>query len=111
MHFYFQKYQEMKLHDLSSKTSVASSEPSRIQRAPVLQTQEGAPVVVNNSGKPVSIPTFEGSSGVPSTPSDNQVIGKARTTAYTRISNRILAMLSLALMRHKFKAESRTVRG
>lgn len=61
--FYFQKYQEMKLRDLSSKSNIP---PPANQNAPVLQTQSGAPVVINAQGKPVSIPVIEGSGGVPS---------------------------------------------
>ena len=64
--FYYQKYQELKLKDLSAKTP----KPQVSVSAP--QVQQGAPVLVNNAGQPVSIPSFESSSGVPSTPSDNQ---------------------------------------
>lgn len=61
--YYFQKYQELKLRDLVAKPAPAApANPS----APVLQKPEGAPVVINNNGQPVSIPTFESSGGVPS---------------------------------------------
>ncbi len=61
--FYYQKYQELKLRDLATKTTTPP--------APVPQVQQGAPVLVTNDGRPVSMPTFESSSGVPSTPSNN----------------------------------------
>lgn len=57
--FYFQKYMEMKTKDLLSKPAVNPN-------APVLQAEQGAPMVVNNNGQPVSIPSFESSGGVPS---------------------------------------------
>lgn len=61
--YYFEKYKEMKLREMVTK----SNTPNPVNSiAPVLQTQTGAPVVVNNSGQPVSIPSFEGSGGVPS---------------------------------------------
>lgn len=63
--FYFQKYQEMKLKDLISKPPVPTPTPPN-PNAPALMTQQGAPVVLNNSGQPVSIPTLESSGGVPS---------------------------------------------
>ena len=53
----------MKLKDLTTKVPTS---------APIVPAvQQGAPVLVNNSGQPVSIPSFESSSGVPSTPSNN----------------------------------------
>lgn len=100
--FYFQQYQEMKLKDLVSKsTSPVAPNPT----TPVLQTQEGAPVVLNNSGTPVSIPTFEGSSGVPSTPSDNQNWQSTYNRLYADFKQNPSDATALALMRHKFKAE------
>jgi hypothetical protein len=62
--FYYQKYQELKLKDLAAKVN-APVPPPTIPNAPVLQTQTGAPVIVNNNSQPVSIPTLEGASGVP----------------------------------------------
>lgn len=60
--FYFQKYQELKLRDL-----MAAPKPTEINpKAPVLKTEGGAPVIISNSGKPVSIPALESSGGVPS---------------------------------------------
>jgi hypothetical protein len=102
--FYYQKYQELKLRDLASKTSVPPPTPTN-PTSPVLQTQEGAPVVLNNSGKPVSIPTFEGSSGVPSTPSDNQNWQSTYNRLYADFKQNPSDATALALMRHKFKAE------
>jgi len=57
--YYFQKYQEMKLKDLMLKTPVNPN-------VPALVSTQGAPVVVNNNGQPVSMPSFESSGGVPS---------------------------------------------
>ena len=102
--FYYQKYQELKLRDLASKVSVPPPTPTN-PTSPVLQTQEGAPVVLNNSGKPVSIPTFEGSSGVPSTPSDNQNWQSTYNRLYADFKQNPSDATALALMRHKFKAE------
>ena len=58
---YFAKYQEMKLADLigKSKTPPPQVNPS----APVLQAQNGAPIVINSQGHPVSIPNIEPSGG------------------------------------------------
>ena len=102
--FYYQKYQELKLRDLASKTSVPPPTPTN-PTSPVLQTQEGAPVVLNNSGKPVSIPTFEGSSGVPSTPSENSNWQSTYNRLYADFKQNPSDATALALMRHKFKAE------
>ena len=102
--FYYQTYQELKLRDLASKTSVPPPTPTN-PTSPVLQTQEGAPVVLNNSGKPVSIPTFEGSSGVPSTPSENSNWQSTYNRLYADFKQNPSDATALALMRHKFKAE------
>ena len=102
--FYYQKYQELKLRDLASKTSVPPPTPTN-PTSPVLQTQEGAPVVLNNSGKPVRIPTFEGSSGVPSTPSENSNWQSTYNRLYADFKQNPSDATALALMRHKFKAE------
>ena len=61
--FYYQTYQELKLRDLATKTAMPP--------VPVPQVQQGAPVLVTNDGRPVSMPAFESSSGVPSTPGNN----------------------------------------
>lgn len=57
--YYFEKYKELKLKELLTK-------PPMDPKAPVLQTPQGTPVVVNSQGQPVSLPTFESSGGVPS---------------------------------------------
>lgn len=79
--YYFEKYKEMKLKELVSKPSTpTSSNPN----APVLQTPEGAPVVLNNQGQPVSVPTFEGSGGVPSKTSPNADWQSTYNALFTR---------------------------
>jgi hypothetical protein len=60
--FYFETYKEMKIKELMAKSSTPAPNPN----SPVLVTPQGAPVVVNNNGQPVSIPSFESSGGVPS---------------------------------------------
>ena len=99
--FYYQKYQEMKLKDLSAKVSA----PATVPTAPVLQTQQGAPVLVNNSGQPVSIPSFESSSGVPSSPSENQNWQGTYNSLMTAFRQNPSDANALALMRHKFRQE------
>ena len=96
--YYYQKYQELKLRDLSTKTA---NPPAPI----VPSVQQGAPVLANNAGQPVSIPSFESSSGVPSTPSDTQ--------NWQGTYNRLLQTAKqsgsdsdwLAVMRHKMRNE------
>lgn len=62
--YYFQKYQEIKLRELTAKP-VTPPAPAPAN-APVLMTQNGAPVVMTSQGEPRSMPSFEGSGGVPS---------------------------------------------
>lgn len=95
--FYFQQYQEMKLKDLISKP------PTPV--VPVAQVQQGAPVLVNNAGQPVSIPNFESSSGVPSTPSEQGNWQSTYNTLMTSFRQNPSDANALALMRHKFRQE------
>ena len=67
--FYFQKYQEVKLRELTSKPK--APEPTQQANVPVLTSQSGTPIVLNNQGQPVSLPAFEGSGGVPSRQAEN----------------------------------------
>jgi hypothetical protein len=98
--YYFQKYQEMKLRDLVSKP--AAPVPTN-PTAPVLQTQQGAPVLVNNSGQPVSIPTFESSSGVPSTPSEQGNWQSTYNALLARAKADPTDLNWMNVMRHKFR--------
>jgi hypothetical protein len=59
--YYFEKYKEMKLRDVLTKPTTPVN-----PNVPVLATSQGAPLVVNNNGVPVSMPSFESSGGVPS---------------------------------------------
>jgi hypothetical protein len=59
--YYFEKYKEMKLRDVLTKQTTPAN-----PNAPALVTSQGAPLVVNNNGVPVSMPAFESSGGVPS---------------------------------------------
>jgi hypothetical protein len=98
--FYFQKYQEMKLRDLSAKPIPTT--PINPQ-APVLQTQQGAPVIVNNNGEVRSIPNFESSSGVPSSPSENQNWQGTYQSLLARAKADPTDLNWMAVMRHKFR--------
>ena len=102
--YYFQKYQEMKLRDVVSKPSAPAPTPTA-PTAPVLQTQQGAPVLVNNQGQPVSMPTFESSSGVPSSPSEQGNWQGTYSTLLTQFRQNPTDANALALMRHKFRNE------
>lgn len=98
--FYFQKYQELKLRDLSAKPiGLPPANPS----APVLQTQQGAPVIMTSQGQPVSIPAFEGSSGVPSTPSEQGNWQGTYNTLLARAKQQPTDENWMAVMRHKFR--------
>lgn len=100
--FYFETYKEMKLKDLLSKpASPASVNPN----VPALVTETGAPVVVNNSGKPVSIPTFEGSSGVPSRTSPSSDWQTTYNTLLARAKQQPTDDNWMAVMRHKMRSE------
>lgn len=66
--YYFQKYQEMKLRDLAAKPTASAPAAGS---APVLTSQSGAPIVMTNQGRPVSLPAIEASGGVPSRTSSN----------------------------------------
>jgi hypothetical protein len=75
--FWFQKYSEFKLKDLIAKSAnPPPTAPPPPPNVPVLRTQEGAPVVMTNSGQPVSIPVIEASGGVSSgrTPGENWTV-------------------------------------
>lgn len=65
--YYFQKYQELKLKDFVTKPVVPTQVPSV---TPALVSHAGAPIVMNSQGQPVSMPTFESSSGVSSKSSE-----------------------------------------
>ena len=103
--FYYQKYQELKLRDLAAKVNTPVPAPTPTNpNAPVLQTQTGAPVIVNNNGQPVSIPTLEGASGVPA---------RTEPSADWQVTyNRLLQTAQqspsdenwMAVMRHKYRA-------
>ena len=96
--------QELKLRDLAMKVSAPPPTPTN-PKAPVLVTPQGAPVVINSNGQPVNVPTFESSSGVPSTPSDNQNWQTTYARLYADFKNNPNDATALALMRHKFRAE------
>jgi hypothetical protein len=93
--FYYQQYQEMKLRDLMTKPPAS--------QVPATQAQQGAPVLVNNEGKPVSIPTFESSSGVPSSPSEQGNWQSTYNTLLSRAKADPTDLNWMAVMRHKFR--------
>ena len=97
--FYFQKYQEMKLKDLVSKPSAPIPNPN----VPVLQTETGAPVVISNSGKPVSIPTLESSGGVPSKVSNDANWQGTYSALLTRAKESGSMEDWMAVYRHKLR--------
>lgn len=99
--FAFQKYQEMKLRDLISKPT--TSAPSVNPNAPVLQTPEGAPVVVTSSGQVRSMPSFEGSSGVPSRVSPDASWQSTYQTLFQRARETGSESDWRALYRHKMQ--------
>jgi hypothetical protein len=97
--YYFQKYQEMKIKDLMTKPA-APANPN----APALVTSQGAPVVVNNNGQPVSIPTFEGSGGVPSRESPDASWQSTYNALFQRARDSNSQDDWMAVYRHKMSA-------
>lgn len=98
--FYFETYKEMKIKDLLSKPATSTVNPN----APVLRTQEGAPIVMTNSGQPVSLPVFEGSSGVPSRQSPDANWQGTYNALFTRAQKSGSESDWAALYRHKMSS-------
>ena len=101
--FYFQKFQELKLKDVLSKLpSPATTNPN----VPVLQTQTGAPIVVNNNGQAVSVPSIESASGVPSRTNPSADWQGTYNALLSRAQKEPTQENWMALMRHKFSRET-----
>jgi len=99
--FYLEMYKEMKIKDLMSKPST----PATNSNAPRLETQQGAPVVMNNSGQPVSLPAFESSSGVPSRQSPDANWQATYNALFARAQKSGAELDWAALYRHKMQRE------
>ena len=96
--YYFQKYQEMKLKDLMTKP--AASAPVN-PKAPVLATESGAPLVMTSDGRPVSLPAFESSGGVPSRESPDASWQSTYNALFQRAQTSGSQEDWMALYRHK----------
>ena len=97
--FWYSKYQEMKLRDML-KAPVQNPTPSN---TPVLAaTNDGSPVVMNNQGQPVNLPSFEGSGGVPSRTSQDSDWQSTYNSLMQRAKESRSQEDWAAVFRHKF---------
>jgi hypothetical protein len=100
--FWYQQYQDLKIKALTAKLSAPTPTTPTNPTAPVLQTQQGAPVVINNAGQPVTIPSFEGSSGVPNRQSPDASWQSTYDSLVARAQAQNTNENWMAVMRHKF---------
>lgn len=96
--YYFETYKDMKLKELMTKPS-APPNPNK----PVLQTEQGAPVIIGNNG-PVSIPTFESSGGVPSRQSSDASWQSTYNALFARAQASGAQEDWMAFYRHKVRS-------